>query len=273
MADKSFLLIDKEIKRLQKESFEFNLTEFIIKKPTFVGATLYGERRIGKSVYGLLTLYQVYKNWDDVFKYIFFSIRDLTKFLMNCAKNDYKCPVIMWDDAGVQGGAQMYHTNRVLVHYLGAVFDVVGTALKGIILTTPDSENLIKAIRRANFYKVKVIPGQHEYDRIATIYLPMRTPYEQFRLQKKGVDNFDVRLPIKIYEKYYKMRKQYSISALESLETFLESGEGEHIDYDPDHTSRKDYKKQHQRDWAKGKKRIRKEDWIQKDSNDNAGYQ
>ena len=32
----SFLLIDDHIKELQKEAFEFNLTNLIIKKPTFL---------------------------------------------------------------------------------------------------------------------------------------------------------------------------------------------------------------------------------------------
>lgn len=261
MTNKTFLLIDEEIRKLQREKYKLNVTNLIIQKPTFVGITLYGERRIGKSVLGLMSMYELYKDWDLTFKRVFFSVKDLTAFLMDCAKNDYKCPVIMFDDAGVQGGAQMYHTNRVLVHYMGAVFDVIGTVLKGIILTTPDSENLIKSLRRANFYKTKITPGKHRYDRIATIYKPIRTPYEQFRLQKVAIDHFDVRLPTDIYEEYYKIRKQYSINALTDLETFLDSSEGEHIDYNPNSTDRKDYKKQWERDARKGKKRIRKEDW------------
>lgn len=261
MPTKSFLLIDDEIKRLQKEHYPFNLTNLIIQKPTFVGATLYGERRIGKSVYGLMIMYQIYKDWDEVFKHIFFSIKDLTEFLMDCAKNDYKCPILMWDDSGVQGGRQMYHTNRILVHYLGAVFDVIGTALKGILLTTPDSENLIKVIRRANFYKVKVTPGRHQYDRIATIYLPQRTPYEQFYLKVTAKDHFDVRLPEEIYHKYYEIRKQYSVTALASLQTFLNSSGDRHMDYDPENTDRLDYQRQYQRDYYRGKKRIRKAEW------------
>lgn len=269
MAHKSFLLIDEEIRRLQREKFIFNITNIIIQKPTFVGVTLYGERRIGKSVCGLLSMYEIYKDWDVVFKHVFFSIRDLTTFLMKCAKTDYKCPVIMWDDAGVSGGAQMYHTNRALVHYMGAVFDVIGTALKGIILTTPDSENLLKTLRRANFYKIKVTPGRSKYDRKATIYLPMRTPYEQFRLRTIAVDHFDVRLPEAVYERYYIMRKSYSVSALTDLETFMSGNNGEHIDYDPEaEDSRKEYDKQYHRDRRKGKPRIRKKDWIK----ENPGY-
>lgn len=263
MTNKSFLLIDDEINKLQKEKFKLNITNLIIQKPTFVGVTLYGERRIGKSVLGLMAMYEIYKDWNVVFSRVFFSIKDLTAFLMKCAKDDYKCPVIMFDDAGVQGGAQMYHTNRVMVHYMGAVFDVIGTVLKGIILTTPDSENLIKSLRRANFYKCRLTQGKHKYDRRATIYKPIRTPWEQFSLQKVAIDNFDVRLPTKIYEQYYNIRKQYSVSALTDLENFISSTDGEHVDYDEETTDRLDYQRQYHRDYRKGKNRIRKEDWEQ----------
>lgn len=272
MAHKSFLLIDEEIKALQQKKFTLNITNLIIQKPTFVGVTLYGERRIGKSVLGLMSMYEIYQDWDEVFKHIFFTMQDLTAFLMKCAKTDYKCPVILWDDSGVAGGTQMYHTNRVLVHYMSAVFDVIGTVLKGIILTTPDSENMIKAIRRANFYKVKIVPGKSKFDRIANIYLPIRTPYEQFRLKKVGLDHFDVRLPTAVYEEYYKIRKEYSVSALTDLNSFISNNSnegGEHIDYDEEAEDKKaEYHKHHERDRRAGKTRIRKADWVL----ENPGY-
>lgn len=263
MSDKSFLDIDKEIHQLQKEKYKLNTTNLLMKGSTFVGVTMYGQRRIGKSVLAMLSLYEIYKDWDIVLSRMFYNLKDLTKFLKQCAEEDYKCPAIIFDDAGVGGGRQMYNVNRVLVHYMGSVFDVIGTTLKGMVLTTPDSENLIKAIRRADFYKIKVTQGRQRYDRVATIYRPMHTPYEQFRLQKVAIDRFDTRLPTEVYEKYYKMRKQYTKEALDRLEEIIHATEqeGEHIDYDENETDKLDYQKQYHRDYRKGKKRIRKSDW------------
>lgn len=267
MSDKSFLDIDKEIHQLQKETYKLNTTNLLIRGSTFVGVTVYGQRRIGKTVLAMLALYELYKDWDVVLSRMFYNIKDLTKFLEKCAEEDYKCPSIIFDDAGVGGGRQMYNVNRVLVHYMGAVFDVLGTTLKSMVLTTPDSENLIKAIRRANFYKIKVVQGRQRYDRTAIIYRPMRTPYEQFRLQKVAIDNYDTRLPTDVYERYYKIRKQYTKDALGRLKQIIQSAEqeGEHIDYNSGNTDDADYHKQYMRDRRKGKTRIRKAEWENDD--------
>lgn len=265
MTERSFLDIDAEIRKLQKTKYKLNTTNLIIGGSTFVGVTMYGARRIGKTTLGMLSMYELYRNWNTVLDLMFYNIKDLTKFLMACAKEDYKCPVVMFDDAGVQGGRSMYNINRALVHSMGALFDVIGTVLKGIILTTPDSDNLIKPIRRANFYKIEVIKGRHLYDRVASIYKPRKTPYDQFRLKKVAIDHFDVRLPTGVYETYYKMRKQYAIDAIENLQASIDATEqeGEHIDYNPEYTNRADYHKHHMRDWREGKKRIRSADWVE----------
>lgn len=222
---------EKLINELKKDKrVNSILSKRIVYKNDFVGAVISGQRRAGKSVYMMMVLYELYKHdWDEVFNHIFFTMEDFTSFLKEALYTGVRVPCVALDDAGVHFGAQQYNTHRNQVSYISALMDTIGIITKSLILTVPNSGNLIKSIRTANFYHVELHQGRNKYDRVAKGYLLHTSPKGQIWPSHEFDDNFDVRLPEHIYERYSQMRRKYSIDTLQSMEMFLGKEQGAKI--------------------------------------------
>ena len=85
-------------------------------------------------------------------------------------------------------------------------------------MTSP-SGDIIKAFRNYDFYKAEVHQGRHKYDRFAKGYSIKKSPMGQQYCSIEFKDNYDTRIPF--YERYYKMRKELSLSTLQDINTFL----------------------------------------------------
>lgn len=211
----------RAINKLKDKKFHTTAAEIIVKSQKLEGFIIHGAQRSGKSVYGTMILYELYDHdVDEMFRHMFFSMKDLNKFLIEAAKTDERCPAIMVDDAGVHMSANSYNTNRRQAVYLSAVMDTIGIICKGLIFTTPNPNNLLKAIRNYEFYRVQISMGRHTNDRIAKAYSHTTSPDgTHFWINTEYEDKFYVKVPY--YERYAEIRKQMSISTLKDMETFL----------------------------------------------------
>ncbi len=186
------------------------------------GAIVYGGQRIGKSSYCLQVMFDIYQNWDDVLKYTHFKIEDLILTLRTAIKNNYIIPAILLDDAAIGGSKQLYFTNKNLSMYLSALTDVMGTSVKGLLLSTPNPDALLKTLRGYEFYRIKITKANAGFDRIATGYRSLLLPSGTRLIKKEFKDPFDAIIKDDAaYEKYAKMRKGYLNSALDDLESVL----------------------------------------------------
>jgi len=205
----------------EESKYIFVLSRKIMLDSDMTGCIVFGPQRTGKSSYALQVLYDVYHDWDKVFEHTFFKLEDVVTFLRNQIKAGIIIPVICWDDAGVYGSKQLYFTKRRLAEYLQNLFDVIGTAVKGIILTTPSPEGLLKAVRSYEFFRVKVTKENQYYRRVATGYKNVLLPSGTRYIRKTFKDTFDVRLPQDIYDEYIEIRKSYLDAALDNLDEYL----------------------------------------------------
>ena len=216
MVTKSVLAQNRAISELKSkipQMYEqhFSLVGNIVNENGFVGAVVSGDRQLGKSMYMLKCLSQLYlEDWDKVFAHMFFSMDSLLEYLAKALQTDERVPCIAIDDAGVHFGAQQYNTNRNMVGHITALLDTIGIVTKSIILTVPNRSNLIKSIREGNFYSVEVHQASGKYGRKAVGYKMHTSPKGQEWITEEFTDLYDVRIPEEQYERYYALRKNYS---------------------------------------------------------------
>lgn len=198
------------------------LNQRILAKNSFVMATISGERQIGKSMYMLIALYDMYGSWDAVFDHLFYTMDDLMNYLIKARESGLRDILIGVDDAGIYFGANQWSVNREGVVLMSGVFDTIGTVVKGCIFTMPNRSNLIKNIRIGEaIVDIRIRQGRHKYDRLAEAYTHTKTPKDQDVVKKIFVDRYDVRIPTSIYERYAKLRDSYSKDTLEKMKSYL----------------------------------------------------
>jgi len=203
---------------------DFVLSEKIkqsAKDKSFEGAIIYGKQRVGKSSYALQTMYDIYGDWNKVLYRIFFKLGDLLDFLKDVHLNKKNVDCILWDDAGVYGSSGLWFSNRRMAEYLQNLMDVVGVRLNGFLLTTPNPENLLKALRSYEFYRIKCVKHNQYYRRMAKGYQSILFPSGKLITPKKFRDYYDVRLPDDVYEEYKEVRESYLDDAMENLEDYI----------------------------------------------------
>lgn len=207
-------------KFVQQDKYVFALSNIMMGVPEMVGVVTYGMQRIGKTMYGMQVMYDIYRDWDKVLNLTFFKLEEMVSALRGQIKRDEKVDVIMWDDAGVFGSKYLFFSNKKLTEYLQNLFDVIGTAVKGIIITTPNPENLLKSIRGYEFYRVKIIKtGQTS--RVAKGYQTVMLPSGKKIIKRAFNDHYNVTIPNDIFERYNKIRKSYMNIALDNLDEIL----------------------------------------------------
>lgn len=201
--------------KLQEQEGHSNLAQEI-RDNAFTGAIVYALQRKGKSSYAMQVMYELYGNWDDVFKNMFYRIDDLTNYLYDRLGQDEPLPCVLWDDAGVHASKLLYFKDKDQADMIKRLFDVMGVATQGILLTTPVPDELLKSLRSYEFLKIKIM-DESKYGRLARCYKNVLWPSGTRRNPKYFEDHFDVRLPDEIYQRYSPIRKGYYIQSLRDL--------------------------------------------------------
>lgn len=218
--------VKKDIK-----GFEF-AKEIVSKHPwEFVGGIVYGPRRIGKSVYALKNMQQIFmafgyskeESWRLAIFSLYFDVRKLLERINYLASEHKVWPVVCLDDAGVGAGSHKWFTERSTVYALSGVFDTVGTVVSGFIMTTPNFERILSFIRDAeDFYRIVIRitgVGQQHWEREAYAYririLPSGTKRIRSKHGKHGgfVDEFSAHLTNERYQEYANIRWPYTVQA------------------------------------------------------------
>ncbi len=220
MSNNSFIDFQtKPVREMQKLNLHMALSKRIANDQGLTGASVTGVQQGGKSSYGLLVLYELYNHdVDKVLEHTVFRIEDLVAKIKSALKNHIRMRCIMLDDASLFASAARYNVNRKLVLYLSGLGDTLGVATKAILLTSP-SGDLIKALRQYQFYRVQIHQGRNKYDRIAKGYKLHTLPSGKKWVSAEFHDFFDIRTSF--YERYAKMREQVSLTAVQNMETFL----------------------------------------------------
>jgi len=132
-----------------------------------------------------------------------------------------RIPMFVWDDAGYW--LHSLNWTDPLLQAIQKYFNVIGTDINTIILTTPSPTWILSKIAnmpgtlRTKFIKrtggISDAPNK-KWGRLAITYEPWKTPdMKKHGVNKRFKDNFNCYIPDEIYKEYYPIRKHYAMQA------------------------------------------------------------
>lgn len=203
------------------KTLNFVLSYYAVKNPEMIAGIVYGKQRLGKTIYTMQVAYDIFRDWEKVLDCMKFRINDVLMTIRDAVREDRIIPFMIWDDAGVYGSKYLYFNNKRVAMLLQGLFDVVGTAVKCFMMTTPNSGNLLKSIRDYEFYRIKITKANSEDWRTATGYANILLPSGTINIRKEFQDTYKVKIPDDIYNRYVKIRKSYLADAMTNLDEYL----------------------------------------------------
>lgn len=184
---------------------------------------IHGTPRIGKSAYIIKVMAQVAmylwgQDWDR-WKYFkpYFGW-DPEENVERWIDLDERIPFFTWDDAGYW----LFSLNWTdpLLQAIQKYFNVIGTDINTIILTTPSPTWILSKIAgMPGTLRTKIIKRDggisdapsKMYSRLALTYEPWRSPdLKKHGVNKRFKDEFNCLIPDEIYKEYYPIRKAYA---------------------------------------------------------------
>lgn len=215
--------------QIKKNGYTYSLAELIIETHREGSNLLVAvvadprsihKRGIGKSVYALRILIDVYKTWRwDVLKnYIVFMPQDFLRLLDRIIETGERLPLIVWDDAGFWLNKQRWMNKFVVA--VRENLNVIRTAVTAIIFTAPTWNELARGIRDHIDILVLVTRNNNESS-IAKGYKVVQGVFEEYRRETIFTDYFHIMLPNEIYQPYDRMRRSYVRIGLERMKKNL----------------------------------------------------
>lgn len=215
-----------------------------------IQATVYGPKRIGKTIYILLTQMDAYSIiWPDMsiderFKKAMsntiYSIKDLiskTEILQKKYENfdggtnprqyvkkaiDEGIPEIEVhiDDGGVGFNKYIYFTDRAIVEELKNYMDTVGIVITGLPISTPSLTGILGFIREYEGYRIHITKRSNDFRRIAKLYKTIQLPGGQTKPRRPKNDPYDCWLPSDLYRQYKQKRGFYLRENIKRLKAY-----------------------------------------------------
>jgi hypothetical protein len=193
----------------------------------FTSATITGERRIGKTMYAMQTVYQICRYegqtkpnaWTSALNAIVFSMDELVKVIKRHSYYNRR-RFLIWDDSGVAGSGLLYRYNMDNAALLKALMDTVGTRVRLMMLTCPDDQGLLKFLRRYQDYLVNIEEYHQNFGyngRLATVLKPYRKKNQARAWRRAWSDEFNVKIEQWVFDKYVKIRDSYSDRIIKEL--------------------------------------------------------
>jgi len=189
------------------------------------------KRGVGKSVYALRVLIDVYKttDWNELRKYIVFMPQDFLRILQIITQrdniNEYeilakeeRLPLLVWDDAGFWLNRQRWMNKFVVA--VRENLNVIRTAITSIIFTAPTWGELARGVRDHIDILVSVarVAGNAS---VAKGYKIVQGILDESRRETIFEDYFTIYLPDEIYKPYDELRKSYVKIGLERMQQRL----------------------------------------------------
>lgn len=196
----------------------------------FISGIIEGERGFGKSMYALKVMAQVYKTldtglddtgaWDKALDNMLFSMEDTIKFIDKNIRENIVIPVWCLDDATVHFCSYKYFTHIHEVILVHGLFDTIRTICTGLLLTCPNRNLLLAALRNYDDFKIEIYKDR-EWQRIARGYKIKTSPIGQKRVYKNYEDKYSCYVPNWIFEKYTIKRTHYLKEVNDEMQKML----------------------------------------------------
>ena len=196
------------------------------KRGGFMTAVVYGNQGAGKSVYTIKVARDAFQrlginvDYKTIIKqYMAFLADDIIRLIRRGSWQN-RIPVIIWDDAGVHGDATLFRLDPVMAKLLADVFRTARTRVSGVLMSTPDSDDILRRIRAGTDKYIVYIVEADDVWSIAHIYVTKKLPSGKTLIYKVAEEEFKRHLPV--YDFYLQYRDRYAEEALEKLEERLQ---------------------------------------------------
>ena len=196
---------------------------------------IHGTPRIGKSAYVIKVIIQVlwylYREevteWKQIAPYFGWEPSEVAERWDRITE---RIPFYVWDDAGYW--LHSLNWTDPLLQAIQKYFNVIGTDMNTIILTTPSPEWVLSKINKMpGVIRTKIIKSHGGkstapsvmYGRLALSYKPWISPdRKKHGVNKVFKDKFNCLIPDEIYKDYFPIRKHYAQMAKDAIrETLL----------------------------------------------------
>ncbi|MEM4913402.1 MAG: hypothetical protein QW579_04290 [Desulfurococcaceae archaeon] len=198
---------------------------------------IYGRRGAGKSTYALMSadIMERMLGNDGVccvdMNNVIFAVDELIDRVKSVShrlekhkSTDYelRLPYLIIDDAGVYFSKYISRYKVKATHAVVALLDVLRIIASNVVLTTPDYEHVLKAMREdLDTYFIEISRYDGEYSKAEFWSTPIIVPIGNRRIyrRKMAVEIFRPHTPC--YEIYYEKRKQIVLDAINNLEDLI----------------------------------------------------
>lgn len=195
---------------------------------------IHGTPRIGKSAYILKVMAQVLlylygynaNEWKYFKPYFGWDPDEISEMWMDIVN---RIPMFTWDDAGYW--LHSLNWTDPLLQAIQKYFNVIGTDMNNVILTTPSPEWILSKIAKMpGVIRIKIIKrsgGQRDvpsimYSRLALAYKPWISPdRKKHGVNKVFKDEYICLIPDEIYKEYYPIRRRYARLAKQEIRNTL----------------------------------------------------
>lgn len=184
---------------------------------------IYGEQRIGKSIYAILAMKEVGVDWREA---LFFRPEEFLAKIKDAYYKRRRLKVLCIDDAGF--GLFAYNWNKPFVKAFVKFINVAGSLMGTLILTTPNPQMLVRKLTALDAIFVKVMrdgtPGENSpFRRLAKGYRNIMLPSGQRMVKLIYEDRFKAYLPDEEFREYYEYRYGYMGDSMDELMQTLPS--------------------------------------------------
>lgn len=191
---------------------------------------IHGTPRIGKSAYIIKVIQQVLwylfrieaNRWKHFKPYFGWEPNEISERWYYIKE---RIPLYVWDDAGYW--LHSLNWTDPLLQAIQKYFNVIGTDINTVILTTPSPEWVLSKINKMpGVIRTKIIKrdgGKSDapskmYARLALSYKPWISPdRKKHGVNKVFKDNYNCLIPDEIYKEYYPIRRMYAMKAKEAI--------------------------------------------------------
>ena len=219
-----------------------------------VQATVYGPKRIGKTIYIILGQMDAYSvvypekeygygvDWrfKNAMANTIYTIEEVIAKTVSLQKkydsfeggNDPKSYIrkaieemfpeiqVQIEDGGVGFNKYIYFTDRSLVEELKNYMDTVGIVICGLFISTPSLTGVLGFIREYEGYRIHITKRSNDFRRVAKWYKIIQMPGGQIKPRRPKNDPYDSWLPEDLYRIYKKKRGFYLKENIKKLKEY-----------------------------------------------------
>jgi hypothetical protein len=190
------------------------VTNFIKKtfeNDQFFDAVIWSDdtKGVGKSVFVLLLLKDVYGDYTEVFKHIWFSPIPFLRRVEYYLDNDIRTPLEVFDDASMYLSKRDWNDNDIRI--FGRVYNAIRECTGAMLFTSPNWDDISKDIREEiKHYGEVTKVDENSTIREVRFYKCKQSIFDKSRKYPKIVEEtFDLtHLPIEYYNHYRTMKKR-----------------------------------------------------------------